>query len=223
MADWNLRLILNRIWGERPVGVSLVGRAALAEPARAGVLAAVRRRRARRRSAVVRRAARAAARGGMSTRPKPASPYKGLNAFEDSELDALLFFGRERETEIVVANLIASRLTVLYGPSGVGKSSLLARGRRTVAARAARGAARRRLLELERRSERRALSEAVGEAAGVSTNGSAVAALELAQAGARRLPRARPGGGVLPLPRRRRADRPRSRRPSRRCSPHRRA
>ena len=56
---------------------------------------------------------------------KPESPYKGLNAFEDSELDALLFFGRERETEIVVANLIASRLTVLYGPSGVGKSSLL--------------------------------------------------------------------------------------------------
>ena len=55
----------------------------------------------------------------------PASPYKGLNAFEDSELDALLFFGREREREIVVANLIASRLTVLYGPSGVGKSSLL--------------------------------------------------------------------------------------------------
>ena len=55
----------------------------------------------------------------------PDSPYKGLNAFEDSDLDALLFFGREREREIVVANLIASRLTVLYGPSGVGKSSLL--------------------------------------------------------------------------------------------------
>ena len=55
----------------------------------------------------------------------PTSPYKGLNAFDDSELDALLFFGREREREIVVANLIASRLTVLYGPSGVGKSSLL--------------------------------------------------------------------------------------------------
>ena len=55
----------------------------------------------------------------------PTSPYKGLNAFEDTELDALLFFGRERETEIVVANLIASRLSVLYGPSGVGKTSLL--------------------------------------------------------------------------------------------------
>ena len=26
------------------------------------------------------------------------SPYKGLAPFEDSELDALLFFGRERET-----------------------------------------------------------------------------------------------------------------------------
>jgi WD40 repeat protein len=56
---------------------------------------------------------------------RPSSPYKGLTAFDDSALDALLFFGREREREIVVANLIASRLTVLYGPSGVGKSSLL--------------------------------------------------------------------------------------------------
>ena len=55
----------------------------------------------------------------------PSSPYKGLSAFDDSEVDALLFFGREREREIVIANLIASRFTVLYGPSGVGKSSLL--------------------------------------------------------------------------------------------------
>ena len=62
----------------------------------------------------------------MSRRPE--SPYKGLSAFEDSDLDALLFFGREREREIVVANLIAARLTVLYGPTGVGKSSLLRAG-----------------------------------------------------------------------------------------------
>jgi WD40 repeat protein len=55
----------------------------------------------------------------------PAAPYKGLAPFEDSELDALFFFGRERETEIVAANLLATKLTVLYGPSGVGKSSLL--------------------------------------------------------------------------------------------------
>jgi WD40 repeat protein len=53
------------------------------------------------------------------------TPYKGLAPFEDSELDALLFFGRERETEIIVSNLLASKLTVLYGPSGVGKSSIL--------------------------------------------------------------------------------------------------
>ena len=55
----------------------------------------------------------------------PRSPYKGLNAFDDSDLDALFVFGRERECEIVVANLIASRLTLLYGPSGVGKSTLV--------------------------------------------------------------------------------------------------
>src|SRR5206468_1879876 len=35
---------------------------------------------------------------------------------------------RERETEVTTANLLASRLTVLYGPSGVGKSSLLRAG-----------------------------------------------------------------------------------------------
>jgi WD40 repeat protein len=58
----------------------------------------------------------------------PDSPYKGLAAFEDSELDALLFFGREREVAAVAANVLASRLTVLYGPSGVGKSSLLGAG-----------------------------------------------------------------------------------------------
>ena len=58
----------------------------------------------------------------------PESPYKGLAPFEDSELDALLFFGREREIASVAANVLASRLTVLYGPSGVGKSSLLGAG-----------------------------------------------------------------------------------------------
>jgi WD40 repeat protein len=56
------------------------------------------------------------------------SPYKGLVPFEDNELDALLFYGRERESEIIAANVLASRLTVLYGPSGVGKSSVLRAG-----------------------------------------------------------------------------------------------
>jgi WD40 repeat protein len=58
----------------------------------------------------------------------PESPYKGLAAFEDSELDALLFFGRGRERGAVAANVLANRLTVLFGPSGVGKSSLLRAG-----------------------------------------------------------------------------------------------
>jgi WD40 repeat protein len=56
------------------------------------------------------------------------SPYKGLAPFEDSDVDALLFFGRDWETDVVAANVLASRLTLLYGPSGVGKSSLLRAG-----------------------------------------------------------------------------------------------
>ena len=56
------------------------------------------------------------------------SPFKGLAAFQDSEQDERLFFGREREREIIVANLLASRLTVLYGDTGVGKSSVLRAG-----------------------------------------------------------------------------------------------
>ncbi len=58
----------------------------------------------------------------------PTSPFKGLAPFGDSDLDALFFFGRARETEVIAANLQASRLTVLYGPSGVGKSSVLRAG-----------------------------------------------------------------------------------------------
>ena len=60
--------------------------------------------------------------------PSLAAPFRGLSPFGESELDSLLFFGREHETEIAVANLLAARLTILYGPSGVGKSSLLRAG-----------------------------------------------------------------------------------------------
>ncbi|MGH3082365.1 MAG: hypothetical protein ACRDNH_14715, partial [Gaiellaceae bacterium] len=63
-----------------------------------------------------------------ATLAAPPRPYKGLAAFADSELDALFFFGREREIEVIAANLIAARLTVLYGPSGGGKTSLLRAG-----------------------------------------------------------------------------------------------
>jgi WD40 repeat protein len=58
----------------------------------------------------------------------PSHPFRGLARFEDTDADAALFFGRERDREIVAANLVASRLTVLYGASGVGKSSLLRAG-----------------------------------------------------------------------------------------------
>ena len=54
------------------------------------------------------------------------SPYQGLTPY--TEADAAFFFGREPERRIIAANLMASRLTVLYGPSGVGKSSVLRAG-----------------------------------------------------------------------------------------------
>jgi WD40 repeat protein len=112
----------------------------------------------------------------------PSSPFKGLNAFEDSEIDALLFFGREREREIVVANLIASRLTVLYGPSGVGKSSLL----RAAVARSLRELPEEPLVIVFSRwsdDPATALAEAVSEASGSDPNGSPLEALERAQSG----------------------------------------
>jgi tetratricopeptide (TPR) repeat protein len=53
-------------------------------------------------------------------------PYKGLTHY--SEEDAPYFFGRDAEREIISANLLAYRLTLIYGPSGVGKSSVLRAG-----------------------------------------------------------------------------------------------
>jgi WD40 repeat protein len=53
-------------------------------------------------------------------------PYKGLVPY--GEDDALYFFGRDSEQALIIANLIASRLTLVFGPSGVGKSSLLRAG-----------------------------------------------------------------------------------------------
>src|SRR3954454_6038486 len=55
-----------------------------------------------------------------------ASPYRGLEPFD--ERDAPFFFGRERETRLISASLFASPLTLLYGASGVGKSSVLRAG-----------------------------------------------------------------------------------------------
>ena len=125
---------------------------------------------------------------------------RGSRRSRDSELDALLFFGRERDAEIVVANLLASRLTVLYGASGVGKSSLLARRRRAAAPASARRGDR--LLGVDGRRPRRRSPRRRG-----------------GRGRRRRVPDPRPVRGVLPLPRRGGRGSPRS---CRSCSPRRR-
>jgi WD40 repeat protein len=56
------------------------------------------------------------------------TPYKGLIPFQDSDADVRFFFGREKEREVIEANLMASRLTIVYGEPGVGKSSILRAG-----------------------------------------------------------------------------------------------
>jgi len=50
-------------------------------------------------------------------------PFLGLVPYEES--DAAYFFGREVDRRVISANLKASRLTLLFGESGVGKSSVL--------------------------------------------------------------------------------------------------
>ncbi|HKG58998.1 MAG TPA: WD40 repeat domain-containing protein [Pyrinomonadaceae bacterium] len=62
----------------------------------------------------------------MNNRSQPRCPYQGLIPYDEG--DAHFFFGREQETQIIIANLFASSLTLLYGSSGVGKSSILRAG-----------------------------------------------------------------------------------------------
>jgi hypothetical protein len=54
--------------------------------------------------------------------------YPGAQPFSDDELSRKTFFGREREAGELANIIIASRLTVVYAKSGVGKSSLLNAG-----------------------------------------------------------------------------------------------
>ena len=127
VVEWSLRVFLHRVFGDEPISYRswavLPGRTS--HPAR--VLAPAGRRPLRHSTRRLRRRSRATARRGRA-RVIPESPYKGLVPFEDSGLDALLFFGRERESGIIAENLLAARLTVLYGPSGVGKTSVLSAG-----------------------------------------------------------------------------------------------
>jgi tetratricopeptide (TPR) repeat protein len=56
----------------------------------------------------------------------PGCPYQGLEPF--SEADRSYFFGRDVDTQRIGANLVTSPLTIFYGASGVGKTSVLLAG-----------------------------------------------------------------------------------------------
>src|SRR4051794_22131714 len=58
--------------------------------------------------------------------PTSFCPYKGLQPY--TEADRKYFFGRDRDINIIISNLYAASVTVFYGSSGVGKSSVLLAG-----------------------------------------------------------------------------------------------
>jgi WD40 repeat protein/signal transduction histidine kinase len=57
---------------------------------------------------------------------RPEQPYPGLRPFEKDEW--AIFFGRERMIDEVIARLAGSRLVLIHGISGSGKSSLVRAG-----------------------------------------------------------------------------------------------
>ena len=134
MRDWNLRVILRQIWAEQ--GIRTGGWSIQRSPSELDqrVLGAAAdrgpRRRARglgRRDASSTSRERAGGRGARPRRPRERrSPYQGLVPY--TEADADWFFGRDEWCEVVGDNLRAYRITVLYGASGVGKSSVLRAG-----------------------------------------------------------------------------------------------
>jgi WD40 repeat protein len=62
----------------------------------------------------------------VADRAPAESPYVGLTYYTEAYAD--VFFGRESERTLIIGNLRAARLTILYAPSGVGKSSVLRAG-----------------------------------------------------------------------------------------------
>ncbi|MFI8639991.1 ATP-binding protein [Streptomyces chartreusis] len=58
----------------------------------------------------------------------PPCPYRGLQAFTAADAQAGIFVGREREVKRLREMVRAQPLVVVTGPSGVGKSSLVAAG-----------------------------------------------------------------------------------------------
>ncbi len=64
----------------------------------------------------------------QSDRPHSHSRYPGPRSFADDQVDGGLFFGRDQEKEELLHRVRASRLLVLFGKSGLGKTSLLQAG-----------------------------------------------------------------------------------------------
>ena len=128
MADWNLRLVLNRLWGEQPAQLPLVGGAA-ARRARSSAEFWRRLRRRRRSSVEPGGATSSCSSGGCERRVSATRPdrrrTRGSRRSRTRSSTRCSSSAASARREIVVANLLASRLTVLYGPSGVGKTSLL--------------------------------------------------------------------------------------------------
>jgi formylglycine-generating enzyme required for sulfatase activity len=54
--------------------------------------------------------------------------YPGPNSFEDTEVDRHRFFGRDKERNEIVNKVLSVNLLVLFGKSGLGKTSLLKAG-----------------------------------------------------------------------------------------------
>ena len=62
----------------------------------------------------------------MAESPPSFCPYVGLRPFHED--DQAYFFGRERDVREIIDNLFGARVTVFYGASGAGKSSVLMAG-----------------------------------------------------------------------------------------------
>ncbi len=65
--------------------------------------------------------------GGVPMVPRR-TPFKFLDYFEDKQADSVRFAGREQDIAEVVSRALADRTFVLYGRSGLGKTSLLLAG-----------------------------------------------------------------------------------------------
>src|SRR5688572_25039106 len=54
------------------------------------------------------------------------NPFKALDSYKEDDRD--FFFGREKECSLLVSKLEQNRCTLLYGKSGIGKTSLMNAG-----------------------------------------------------------------------------------------------